>query len=655
MLKNIKKISFIAIIFAIGTLNAQQLTTITDSVYFNKTLDQVVVTASKVPTKQSQTGKVVTIIGQEILSKNQGKTTAELLNQQVGITVIGSQNNLGANQELYFRGAASGYTLILLNGIPIYDPSAISNSFDLNLIAIDQIEKIEILKGGQSTLYGSDAMAGVINIITKTGSGKTIRMNGSIAGGSYGTFKGNIGVSGLVNKTSYSIQYGKLIANGFSAAVDKVGSNNFDNDGYNSNNLTFVSNHQFTQKLSMNAIITNNKYIAELDEGSFTDGKDYELESKTLLYGIGAKYDFRKGTLQINYNANTNERAFKQDSSAISKSYLRANYNGKSDFLEAYGNLKLSNKIDLLFGADSRNQNMASNYFTISQFGSFEAPKLVSGATKTTLSSIFSSLAFKNLGIFGAEIGGRFNKHSFYGNNTTFTINPYIFVNEKYKVFVNLNSAFKVPTQYQLFSEYGTAYLKPTQSQTFEVGTQVFSENKKSNLRVVFFKNNAKDVIIFQSANTPPYGKYVNFDKQKDHGLEIEGTLNMGKLNLSANYTYIKGTVTTKTDSQKDTTFANLFRRPTNSLNINLDYQILPKWYAMASLRSVNKAASGLYDPIDVVLGNYTVINMYQDFKINSKLKIYLDAKNLTNKSFFDIPGYNTRKFNFMAGVLFNL
>ena len=86
-----------------------------------------------------------------------------------------------------------------------------------------------------------------------------------------------------------------------------------------------------------------------------------------------------------------------------------------------------------------------------------------------------------------------------------------------------------------------------------------------------------------------------------------------------------------------------------------MGYQILPKWNATLSLRSVNKAASGQYDAKDVVLGDYTTIDLYQDFQINRQFKVYLDAKNLTNKTFFDVPGYNSRKFNFMAGLLFNL
>jgi vitamin B12 transporter len=133
----------------------------------NKNLDEVIVTANRFEQKQSLMGKVITVLDDSLLRANAGKSLGDLLNQQVGITVVGSQQPLGSTPLVYIRGARTGYTLILIDGIPVYDPSLIENNFDINFLPIDQLARVEILKGGQSTMHGSDAMAGVINIITK--------------------------------------------------------------------------------------------------------------------------------------------------------------------------------------------------------------------------------------------------------------------------------------------------------------------------------------------------------------------------------------------------------------------------------------------------------------------------------------------------------
>src|ERR1043165_3362090 len=129
-------------------------------------LDPVVLTATKLPQKQSSTGKVISVISKEQIEKSAGRTVAQILNEQAGITINGALNNLGSNQTVFMRGSSTGRTLILLDGIPVYDPSLLYNEFDLNLIAINNVERIEICRGAQSTLYGSDAIAGVVNIIT---------------------------------------------------------------------------------------------------------------------------------------------------------------------------------------------------------------------------------------------------------------------------------------------------------------------------------------------------------------------------------------------------------------------------------------------------------------------------------------------------------
>src|SRR3982751_3033521 len=156
-----KSVLFVTALLAVcASLHAQE----GDSAY--NRLNEVVVTANRYEQKQNTTGKVITVINKETIAKSTGKTVAQLLNEQAGVVVNGALNNLGSVQAVYMRGASSGRALILLDGVPMNDPSMINNEFDLNLFSLNDVERIEVYRGAQSTLYGSDAIAGVINIIT---------------------------------------------------------------------------------------------------------------------------------------------------------------------------------------------------------------------------------------------------------------------------------------------------------------------------------------------------------------------------------------------------------------------------------------------------------------------------------------------------------
>src|SRR5215203_6504758 len=174
-------------IFAVTALliSSQLVAQTTSEEDSSKTLDRVIITATKYPTKQSNTGKLVSVVTREQIERSAGKDLAQVLNEQTGLTVSGSYSNPGKDKSIFFRGASSNYTLLLLDGIPLNDPSGTGGTFDIRLIPLEQIERIEILKGSQSTLYGSNAIAGVINIISKKPTSTQTTGNGLLSYGSY--------------------------------------------------------------------------------------------------------------------------------------------------------------------------------------------------------------------------------------------------------------------------------------------------------------------------------------------------------------------------------------------------------------------------------------------------------------------------------------
>jgi vitamin B12 transporter len=621
-------------------------------------MDEVVLTANKYAKKQSETGKVITVINRQQLEKSGGKTLAELLNTVAGTTIIGANNVPGTNLTTSIRGSSAGNVLILLDGIPANDPSVITNYFDLNFLDLSQIERIEILKGGQSTLYGSDAVAGVINIILKKAAAKKINLSGNFTGGTYGTFRQNFGVNGKGNNADYSINYTHINSDGFSAAYDKNNTGAFDKDGINQHAINGRLGFNAGKKIRAMLSGSYSKYKTDLDAAAFTDERDYTVENNNKQAGAGIVYTHNKGSIHFNYSFNRSERSYLDDSSYKSSPYIdysRSNYTGRTHYAELYGNWNL-NQWEILAGTDYRFHNTEQWYWSTGPFGPYAPPVL-----KAELNQIspYASVIYKN-NAFNLELGSRLNIHSEYGNNITFTFNPSYLIRNKGKIFGNLYSAYKTPTLYQLFDQSaGNADLKPEKGIIGEAGAELFGIRNFSG-RIVGFYRNTKDAIVYTFNPATYESKYLNAGKQTNYGAEFEAAYKTGTLNITANYTYTDGKTTSSYDGTgtgigKDTSYYNLYRIPKHAFNMSAGIQATKNFFASTQIHSVSKREEFIYGSTPQLLKGYTTINVYTEYSFGKMIKLFLDLKNITGKKYFDFLGYNTKKFNFTSGVSFQL
>ncbi len=624
-----------------------QLTAQVDS---SKTLNEAFVTANRFEQKQDQTGKLVTVINKEQIERSNGKSVSQLLNEQAGIIVNGSLNAPGTVQTVYVRGASSGRVMILVDGVPVYDPSMINNEFDLNFISLQDIERIEISRGAQSTLYGSDAIAGVINLITvKKDIKKSFQAKLVSQAGNRSSYKTHAGIYGRINKFSYSGSFSFLHTDGFSAAHDSTGIKNFDKDGMEGDMEKLRLQYEITDGLKANAWLLRGRYDADIDMNVFVDEKDYYFSHNNDMSGIGLEYKKGKLELKTNLRSGRTMRQFHNDSAFVSISGIKfeTNYYGsRNSFFEVYGNYKINPQFTILAGMDYRKDKMHQDYFSISFFGPYSSKFDDTSLNQVSgYASVFFSTKDNKLKL---EAGGRINDHSKYGSNATYTFNPSYNISRSFRIFGTVSSGYKAPSIYQLLDGFsGNPDLKPETSTNYELGTAFLKETIST--RAVYFHREIENGIDFDYNNF----KYFNFNQQSVNGLEFEFRYKPKQWDISSNYTFISGEEMTQSRKTfADTTYKDLLRRPKHSFNLNIGFQPTAKFFISAGLKSVSKRFdTGGFMSNDVLLDGYTLINAYSEYKFKPAIKLFVDLQNITGKKFFDIRGYNSIPFTFAAGI----
>jgi vitamin B12 transporter len=586
-----------------------------------------VVTATKSPKKLSETGKVIKVITKEQIERSGGKDLSQVLNEQVGITLNGATSNPGKDKSLFLLGATDKYTLILLDGIPLNEPAGVGGSFDLRLLSLDNIERIEILQGSQSTLYGSNAVAGVVNIISKKPETKNPQLNGLLTYGSYNSFKGNANISQKTKWLEYNLNYTYYNTNGISEAKDTTGKANFDKDGYKQNAVQGIIGINVTDKIKLSPYLRYTKFKGDFDDDAFIDGPDHYIAS-LVNTGLNGHYNYAGGTLHFNYGYDFTKRNY--------QSAYPFQSSGKFHNAEAYINQTFNKYLQMIAGI------------------SYQSYKIKDVDTVNSIFSPYASFLFHTNNGLHVEAGGRFNHHNQYGNNFTYSFNPSYLINNTVKVFANITSGFRAPSIGELFGPYGgNPKLKPEKSNTQEAGVQTFLADKKLSFTVNGFNRNINNIIIYGTNG------YKNLNKQHDYGAEAEISYTNKKLQFNISYAYIDGRLTNKS-SGKDSSYYNLIRRPKNAVKLFAGYNITSSLYINTSIQLTGKRTDIYTNPStylssQVDLTAYTLWSAYAEYRfLKNKLNLFVDVKNITNKTnYYEVYGYAVQGTTCTAGIHF--
>ena len=628
------------------TFFAQKKTSQKDKV---ETLQEVVVTATKFNLKKENTGKVIHKITKKELQQNAGKTVIEILNTISGIDIRGVNSNPTEPRSINIRGGRSRQVLILIDGVAVTDQSAINQEFDLRLIAVNQIESIEILKGASSTLYGSGAATAVINIILNKASKNKISGSFETSVGSNNTASysesmlsdrnQNININGSFGSFNFLGSFSLTGVDGMSSAKSSTNSE-FENDAYYGKNGLLKLGYNFNKNITVGTFLNFDEFDYEFDGGAFSDSNQNSGNQKQFRVGIKTNLSYSKGQLYLLASVNSIKRSLNQFNT-FSNTLDTYQFDGKSIFLDLVNKYEFSKQFQLITGINYQNHSNNS----VTPFATIDREI----ANFNTLDPYASLVYISNYGV-SVNFGGRLNMHNVYGNQFVYDGNlAYSVLKDNtttLKILSSYSTAFIAPSLYQLYDGYsGNIDLKPETNETFEAGFDLRYQDWLS-LDVVYFNRNEVNAIIYDNTSYS-YGN----SSSDANGLEVNTKVDITSfLSMNASYTHINRN---KLEDFNDYIPANKFVGGIditlyNNAFINFTYRNVGERTIFDRYGSFGSAGE------DVILENYQVLDFMTNYKLlGETVTLFAAVTNILNEDYDDIFGYSTRGRNYKVGVRF--
>jgi vitamin B12 transporter len=604
----------------------------------NYQLRDVVITATRTENSVRDLANSISVIDSAEIHNRNKTTVFDLLKEEYGLSYT-SQGGANKLASIYTRGANSNHTLVLVDGIELNMTNDPGNSYDFSYLPTDNVSRIEILRGPQSTLYGSNAMAGVINIITQKGNGSP-RFSLSTEGGSYGTYRGLADVSGSFDAFNYSIAVSRFKTTGFSSASSNYG--NTEKDGSDNYNLTsrfglnILQNSGIIDNLGFNLFYRFSKGNSDYDQWGGLHGDDptfvFHIQESALRGETEAALfnGFWKSTLGVSFFRNVRNYAF--DSTTYNPYSSNSFYDGNKVKFDWQNNFQLTQWNLFTLGIESQNEQANSDYFSYSSFGPYIS---LFPSSRSYTAGIYLQDQIKS-GNFFAAIGVRTDKHNQFGTVTTYRIAPsYIIPESGTKLKFTFGTAFHSPSLFDLFDPaYGNTALKPEKNTGWDVGIDQYLINNKVSIGAAYFSNQFENLFGYDSNF-----RTINIDKAETHGVELYSTVEVtSNTKFKLNYTFLKSNELQGPDKNMP-----LLRRPEGKLGFVLLNTFENKLNTTFELVYVSERfdddfSSGI--PVRVKLKPYTLVNLSASYTLFSYLDIYGRVDNLFNTAYEEIYGY---------------
>ncbi len=583
-------------------------------------LDEITVTANRTETDAERTGSTVEIVEEAQIESAPVATVAEVLAFEPGVSVSAS-GGLGQASQLRVRGLAGAYLAVRVDGIDVSDPSGTQTYFDFGQLTTGAVSKLELLKGSQSALYGSEAITGVLDITSHRPTEDGVTHEVSAEAGSYGTYRQGYNLAIRDGGTELAFSINHVISDGFSAADENDG--NGEEDGYEATRLSFYGAHQLTDavRIGIAGFLQDTTY--DYDEGAGEDG-DGSPDDVTTADSNGVRLFAEIQGDAIEHELSVSRYEIDRDLTGSNNwGAFAFDYLGTREELAYKGVAQITPELELVFGADRTEETIESN--------GVEEDRTTTGVYAQALWAPRSDLDL--------SLSLRHDDTSDFGAATTGRLAAAWRPADDLILRAAYGTGFRAPSLYELYGDYvGNEDLDAERSESFELGIEKRFANEGF-VRATAFRTEIDDLIIY---DTSVYAYNQVEGRTTIEGLELSGGVAITPtLELLANYTY---TETEDRDGDR------LARVPRHDLTLGLDAALNDRVNGRVTVThnaDVVDAVSGGLEPLD----DWTRVDAQITYDITDSAEAYLRVENLFDEEYQTITGYGTSDRAVYVGV----